>query len=171
MFRADKTAVSKSNDTKDSTTKAMKAIVVIAVAPIGYHLLGLAAMSDRLYCILGFLAAVTMVFACGLRWTAMKLLGPSFSRTLKGVEGGLVTHGPYAIVRHPGYLSNLLIYISYSLLVSASLIVPAFVTALFLWIWGERIALEEELISQTLQNGEYEAYRKRTPWRLVPYIY
>ncbi len=43
----------------------------------------------------------------GLRWLSMSTLKASYSRTLRNAqEDTLIDDGPYALVRHPGYLGR-----------------------------------------------------------------
>lgn len=82
-------------------------------------------------------------------------------------EQGVITTGPYAVVRHPMYSAVLMIYLasppalgSYWALLAA-LPLP-FVLAL-------RIRNEEEVLVRDLPG--YEAYRQKTKYRLVPYVW
>jgi protein-S-isoprenylcysteine O-methyltransferase Ste14 len=90
------------------------------------------------------------------------------ARTVEVEQGqAVITTGPYAIVRHPMYSAILLIYLAsppalgsyWALLVVLPL---PFVLAL-------RIRNEEEVLVRDLPG--YEAYRQRTKYRLVPYVW
>jgi protein-S-isoprenylcysteine O-methyltransferase Ste14 len=79
-------------------------------------------------------------------------------------EGRLVTHGPYAYVRHPMYLSVLLV-------------MAAFAVSGDAWQWVAWVALAGVLVAKarreerglaTLHAG-YEAYRARTR-AILPFI-
>lgn len=80
----------------------------------------------------------------------------------------LVTSGPYRLVRHPGYLSNLLCLAGIGLALSSliGLGLTLFVVPLIV----RRIAREEEMLVAELGEG-YEGYRQRTRWRLIPYLF
>ena len=93
----------------------------------------------------------------------------SFAARTVEVERGqrLVTTGPYAVVRHPMYTAIIGIYLatppalgSYWALLAA-LPLP-FVLAL-------RIRNEEEVLLRDFP--EYEAYRRQTRYRLIPWIW
>jgi protein-S-isoprenylcysteine O-methyltransferase Ste14 len=71
----------------------------------------------------------------------------------------IYSHGPYARVRHPFYLSYIIFWISAALIAGPWQWVPTAILVL----WYVRIALTEEkrFRSSTL-SGEYDAYRRRT---------
>jgi protein-S-isoprenylcysteine O-methyltransferase Ste14 len=79
-------------------------------------------------------------------------------------EGRLVTHGPYAYVRHPMYLSVLLV-------------MAAFAVSGDAWQWVAWVALAGVLVAKArreerglaLLHAGYEAYRARTR-AIVPFI-
>jgi protein-S-isoprenylcysteine O-methyltransferase Ste14 len=76
------------------------------------------------------------------------------------------TSGPYRLIRHPLYLTELMTLIGYLLInISlANILIAICDTALML----VRIHREELFLSQ---SESYQKYRERTPWKLVPFIY
>jgi len=80
----------------------------------------------------------------------------------------LVMGGPYRLVRHPGYLSNLLCLAGLGLAMSSlgGLGLTLFVVPLIVG----RIEREEEMLVAELGQA-YQRYRQDTRWRLVPYLY
>jgi protein-S-isoprenylcysteine O-methyltransferase Ste14 len=76
---------------------------------------------------------------------------------------GLVTRGPYAIVRHPVYLGE--IGACLGLVVAAPLIWNGVILGTFLVAQSVRMGLEERAL--TAAFPEYESYARRVP-RLVP---
>ena len=111
------------------------------------------------------------VFAAGilLQATAFRALHGLYTSRL-GIQAGhrLVTRGAYRLVRHPGYLSNLLCLIGIGLSLSslAGLGLALFVVPLIV----RRIQSEEAMLAAAF-GEEYERYRQRVPWRLVPYVF
>ncbi|MCZ7542115.1 MAG: isoprenylcysteine carboxylmethyltransferase family protein [Anaerolineae bacterium] len=79
----------------------------------------------------------------------------------------LVTHGVYRVVRHPGYLSNIMSMTGIGLALSSlvGLALAILVVPLILW----RIAREEEMLITEFGDA-YRAYMQRTR-RLVPLVY
>lgn len=104
----------------------------------------------------------------GLRAWSMRTLGTAYTRTLRSeLEHRVVDEGPYALVRHPGYLGSLMIWTGFAL-TSGSLPVAATVGGMLGQAYRRRIAVEEELLCRDLPG--YEAYARRT-WRLVPFVW
>ena len=111
------------------------------------------------------------LFVCGLavRWTAILLLGKSFSANVAiHATQKLYTGGLYRFARHPSYTGMLLIFAAIgvhtrSWLGLAILIIPP--TAALLY----RIHVEESVLRGAF-GEQYEAYSRRTK-RLIPGIY
>lgn len=113
--------------------------------------------------VVGVALAITgCVFAV---WAA-RTLGRSLSPFPKPVEAGLVTCGPFAIVRHPIYTGGLGLFVGYSLFTS----VPALVlTGALAILWAGKIRVEERLLADVYDG--YPAYEARVRRRLVPFVY
>lgn len=104
----------------------------------------------------------------GIRIWSMRTLGASYSRTLLTTdEQRIVDHGPYRLVRHPGYLGSLLTWAGFALS-SRSLPVAATVAALLSVAYRRRIIAEEQLLGRDLPG--YLDYRRRTK-RLIPFVW
>ena len=73
----------------------------------------------------------------------------------------LCTEGTYAIVRHPYYLANYLIDISFCLL-SGNIYLVLSYPLLFFWAYGSTLREEESLLA-SLHGGDFEAYQARVP--------
>jgi protein-S-isoprenylcysteine O-methyltransferase Ste14 len=79
----------------------------------------------------------------------------------------VVTTGPYRIVRHPGYLGAILGALATPLMLgSAWTFVPAGLVGV---LFAVRTELEDRTLRRELQG--YEAYAKRTRFRLVPWVW
>jgi protein-S-isoprenylcysteine O-methyltransferase Ste14 len=104
----------------------------------------------------------------GIRAWSMRALADSYTRTLR-VEGEqrVVETGPYRLIRHPGYLGSLLIWIGLAL-TSRNVIVVAVSGVLLGGAYRRRIIAEERLLLRDLRG--YGAYRDRTR-RLVPFLW
>lgn len=99
----------------------------------------------------------------GLAVCVMSLFALGRSFGFVAADRGLVTRGPYAVVRHPVYASYLLIQSGY-LLQSISLR-NAVVMVLASGCNAGRALMEERLLAR---SPAYRAYRRRVRWRLVP---
>ena len=92
-------------------------------------------------------------------WAFLKL---ARSYGIVPADRGLVTRGPYAVVRHPLYSAYMLGGIGYLM---QSLSVRNAVVDVIAISWQlVRISAEE----RHLQSPDYAAYRARVPWRLCP---
>src|SRR5664279_5313174 len=96
--------------------------------------------------------------------TCILTLGRSFG--FAAADRGVVTRGPYAIVRHPMYASYLFLESGY-LLQSLSLRNAAILVIGTLCNGGRALA-EERLLAN---NSEYLAYRRRVRRRIIPGIW
>ena len=92
---------------------------------------------------------------------SLAALGRSFG--FAAADRGLVTRGPYAIVRHPVYAGYIVIQSGYLLqsLSAWNALVVVFATVCN----AGRAVAEERLLTE---SGDYLAYRDRVRWRLVP---
>lgn len=95
---------------------------------------------------------------------ALAALGPAFG--IAPARRGLVFSGPYRLVRHPMYLGEIL---AFSGLILAAPSVPNLLLYAAAWLLTlYRIRVEEALLSA---DPAYAAYRRRTPYRLVPFLF
>ena len=95
-----------------------------------------------------------------------RALGRALTPFPRPVVAGLVTTGPFAVVRHPIYLGGLGLFGGYSLLTS----VPALaLTAALVTLWAGKIRVEERLLVDVYD--EYPAYRERVRHRMIPFLY
>lgn len=104
---------------------------------------------------------------CGTLWQfASKLaLGRSFG--LLPAQRGLVTNGPYRVVRHPIYLGYLVGHIGF-LLANASW--QNFAVVLLLYVAQVLRMQREEAVLASASEG-YRCYQQRVRWRLLPFVY
>ncbi|WP_424017878.1 methyltransferase family protein [Halorientalis pallida] len=102
-----------------------------------------------------------------LREYAVRTLGRFFTVDL-GVDGDqpVVDEGPYAWVRHPGYLGSSISYLGIGVVLANWLSLAAVGLSLLAGYWY-RIRVEEALLRAEL-GAAYEEYAERTPYRLVP---
>ena len=110
--------------------------------------------------------AWSVLFAVGSLSAIASLivLGRSFA-VLPAVRR-VVTSGPYRFVRHPIYLSELVMVTACCLAESSWLRVGILVLAIASLVW--RIRAEEDLLSST---PNYESYAEQRRWRLLPGIW
>jgi len=99
------------------------------------------------------------------QFTAKIFLGRSFG--LLPAQRGLVTAGPYRIVRHPIYFGYLIGHIGF--LFANFTWRNAVVLALLYTAQVIRIRREEAILAAT--DAHYRQYQQRVRWRLLPFIY
>jgi protein-S-isoprenylcysteine O-methyltransferase Ste14 len=117
----------------------------------------------------GWTGILAMLLGIVLRWWAFRTLGEYYTRTLRiSADQTIVRRGPYKLIRHPGYLASLMMWLGAALATGNWLAFVIVLVALF-YAYHYRIQAEEQMLL-TLQNREYEAYRAHT-WKLVPFIY
>jgi protein-S-isoprenylcysteine O-methyltransferase len=112
---------------------------------------------------------VVMLLGIALRVWASRVLGRYFTRTLRtAADQPIVSAGPYRVVRHPGYLGDILLW-SGAAFATLNGIAFAGLTVAALLAYGYRIHTEEAMLLETL-GAPYRAYMTHT-WRLVPFLY
>ena len=79
----------------------------------------------------------------------------------------LIQNGLYSIVRHPGYVGDVLLWIGEYLITNSYLLF----FANFYNVQGslQRIGVEDELLREEF-GDEYEEYRQKVKYSLIPYI-
>jgi protein-S-isoprenylcysteine O-methyltransferase Ste14 len=108
-------------------------------------------------------AAVTLQ-ALGMAWQAWAKLTLGRSFGLLPAHRGVVTSGPYALVRHPIYLGYLVAHIGFLLANFSGR--NAVVLAVLYGLQVTRMVLEERVLYGA--SAEYRAYTQRVRWRFVP---
>jgi protein-S-isoprenylcysteine O-methyltransferase Ste14 len=79
----------------------------------------------------------------------------------------VVSSGPYALVRHPMYLGAALILLATPFALGSEWALPWALAAVACFAW--RLIEEERYLSRHLEG--YDAYRRQTPYRLIPYVW
>jgi protein-S-isoprenylcysteine O-methyltransferase Ste14 len=111
--------------------------------------------------VLGVLGLVLTVLGLWVFWRSHHDLGAYWSPTLEiGAEHRLITDGIYGTVRHPMYLSQLLMGLAQLLLLQNWLAGPGGLVAFALLILVR--APKEERMMEDHFGAEYAAYRART---------
>jgi protein-S-isoprenylcysteine O-methyltransferase Ste14 len=79
----------------------------------------------------------------------------------------VVSTGPYKIIRHPGYVGMILLYISFPLIIGSLFAwIPAAIIIVSLFI---RTALEDKTLRNELEG--YLDYSKKVKYRLIPGVW
>lgn len=117
----------------------------------------------------GSIALAVMLSGLGLRIWAAITLGKYYSTTLTIAEDHrVITAGPYSRIRHPGYLSEILMWSGFGVL-SSNLVIAVLVPVIFVIVLLYRMSAEETMLVGEL-GDDYVRYQQRTR-KLVPYVY
>lgn len=112
---------------------------------------------------------VAMLSGLMLRIWAIRVLGSFFTRTLRtDTEQHLIEEGPYGLVRHPGYLGDLLMWIGAGTATS-NWIAATVISLPMLGSYWYRMQAEEAMLTHAFPK-EYQIYTAYT-WRLIPFVY
>ena len=111
------------------------------------------------------IAAQLLAFALMI-WARVSFGVRSFHLAANPTQGGLVTTGPYALIRHPIYASVCL-FILASVLGHPSLPAAALACLVVAGV-AIRVVAEEQLVAR--QYPEYRDYATRTK-RLIPFVF
>lgn len=111
------------------------------------------------------LAISDVCLACGMLWAIYSLSYLRFRFSIVPEARGLVTSGPYEVVRHPIYLGE--IVAGFGLVLPTLLSAHILVFAVFLGAQIARTYFEERVLRSAYPT--YEAYARRTH-RLIPFI-
>ncbi|WP_319415213.1 isoprenylcysteine carboxylmethyltransferase family protein [Marispirochaeta aestuarii] len=80
----------------------------------------------------------------------------------------IVTSGIYGRLRHPIYLSLIIMYLAVALMFNSWLVL--FFSLIFSVSWGFTAVMEEEILINKF-GVEYEAYKRDVRWRIIPGIF
>lgn len=114
-----------------------------------------------------------IVLGEAIRFWGVSIAG-SETRTTGGVGGTyLITNGPFAFVRNPLYVGNMLLYIGVGVMSMALFPWLLIVAAVWFYIQYTLIVSKEEEYLAERFGADYEHYRQSVPRffpRLVPYL-
>lgn len=90
------------------------------------------------------------------------------SRTVEVQEGQkVVDTGLYGIVRHPMYMTTILLFFAMPLVLGS--VISFLIMLFYLPIISRRIRSEEEVLEEGLEG--YKAYKNKVKYRLIPFIW
>ena len=81
---------------------------------------------------------------------------------------GLVTTGVFSKIRHPMYLSLILMYLGFAI---AWGVVWMLVPSVLFSAWTVLIAFKEEEFLRQKFSRQYEEYMRKVPWRFIPRVF
>ena len=90
------------------------------------------------------------------------------SRTVEVQEGQkVVDTGLYGVVRHPMYMSTLVLFLSMPLVLGS--VISFIIMLAYIPIIARRIKNEEQVLEKGLKG--YAEYRQRVRWRVIPFVW
>ncbi len=118
---------------------------------------------------IGWLGLFIAVGGVALRGWANRTLGEFYTRTLLVTQDQpVVQQGPYRVIRHPGYLGSILMWLGAALATLNWLTVILAAVVMFS-VYVYRIQAEEAML-RTAYRQQYVEYQART-WKLIPFVY
>ena len=138
-------------------------VLLVAVVAAGFLPPDWPASAGRALDVAG---AVLAIAGLGFAIWAGRTLGRSLTPFPRPVEEGLVTRGPFAVVRHPIYTGGLGLCVGYSLFAGPAALA---LTIALGFLWAGKLRVEERLLTAVYDG--YPAYQARVRWRLVPLLY
>jgi protein-S-isoprenylcysteine O-methyltransferase Ste14 len=110
--------------------------------------------------------AIYMIFSWIQIWS-YRSLGDSYSQDIVILNNHkLITGGPYKLIRHPQYLSQIVIDISAAVAVMSFLLAPIAIVEVYFFI--RRALLEEKLLHKHFKD-EFNLYKGRSGF-MLPFI-
>jgi protein-S-isoprenylcysteine O-methyltransferase Ste14 len=151
--------------TDRGTSALIVAAYALAVLAISSHILPSVAFSTAG----AWIGVAIGVFGFICRIWAMRVLGRFYTRTLVTTpDQRVVRDGPYRLVRHPGYLGSMLVWVG-AAASSGNLLSLLAVSALLALAYSYRIVIEERMLTDAL-GAAYVEYSRHS-WRLVPFVF
>jgi protein-S-isoprenylcysteine O-methyltransferase Ste14 len=116
-----------------------------------------------------FIGSILVLSGLVVRVTSILKLKQQFTYTVTSIEGHeLIETGLYKIIRHPGYLGQLIIFLGISISLSNWLSILLMIIPVLIG-YINRINVEEKFLVEQM-GQKYLDYQKRTK-RLLPLIY
>jgi protein-S-isoprenylcysteine O-methyltransferase Ste14 len=119
--------------------------------------------------VIGWAGLIVAALGVGVRLWANHILGEFYTRTLKVTEKQvIVEEGPYKLIRHPGYMGMILLWVGAGLAVGNWLALLLAAGVMFA-AYAYRIRSEETMMAASY-GEQYQSYQRQTR-KLIPFIY
>ena len=159
-------APSRTEDRHSSLVLGLAHTVVLVAAAL-FPALGVGALP--IAPALAWAAVAVMAAAFLLQLWAMRTLGPLFNFTLTSdAAQPMIARGPYRLVRHPGYLAQIVFFLALGLAARNAWSLGVVAAAVAIG-YGYRIRTEERMLARTLGDRWHDYARGRA--RLVPGLF
>lgn len=163
--------LSKTNE--DAQFKDSSGLVILAIQFIAFLVIHWWAIYDfsrlsKTENILQVMGIVILVSGIIINQLAIRTLKGLFDRITIKPNHQLVTTGIYRQVRHPVYLSYVLLLVGYCTILQSFVSLVLSVVSCTIWL-GNRINIEEKMLIDKFGN-QYKAYQRKTK-KIIPFIY
>jgi protein-S-isoprenylcysteine O-methyltransferase Ste14 len=119
--------------------------------------------------LIGWIGLAIAILGISVRLWANRTLGASYMRTLAVAENqSIVQKGPYRVIRHPGYLGSILMWVGAGL-ATTNWIAVAVTVSVMIAAYYYRILAEENLL-KAAAGKEYSEYKGHT-WKPIPFLF
>jgi protein-S-isoprenylcysteine O-methyltransferase len=151
---------------RSSTRLVVGAYIVAVAAPFLFGVSGVGV--TRVNSPLAWIGIGIGVVGLAIHVWSMRVLGRDYTRSLRTRDAQtVIDRGPYRVVRHPGYLGSILVWVGSRLAVNW--LVAAATALMLLLVYAYRINAEEQMLVDHFGDA-YQTYRSHT-WRLVPFVW
>ena len=141
------------------------AFILIFISPVLNHF----HIAEIPFIWIGIIGLFFGIFGILIRCIAFLTLGKYFTRTLKKTEEHkLITNGIYQYIRHPGYLSDILIFYGIGMTLFNWILIIYFLIT-YPIVYAYRIIVEEQMLI-SIFGEDYIQYKKATK-KLIPFIF
>ncbi|MCU0536321.1 MAG: isoprenylcysteine carboxylmethyltransferase family protein [Hydrococcus sp. Prado102] len=160
----------RSEDRQVQSLAGRLASLVLIIGLVGVHWLAVYDFSRLLLDNIALTSVGIAAIASSIliNQAAVVTLGKFFDRLTIKPEHQLVTSGIYSLVRHPIYLSYILLFAGFCPLLQSIIALSILFLICLVW-FGNRIAIEEEMLVQEFKD-DYKAYQQTTK-KLIPFVY
>ena len=164
----------RSEDEQVKSISGRLALAVIIIGLVSVHWLAIydfsqsQSLNSAVNIALNSISIFLIISSIVINQIAVITLGKFFDRLIIKPEQKLVTTGIYSQVRHPIYLSYILLFTSFCTLLHSIISLALLAVVCTIW-FGNRIAIEEEMLVKEFDE-EYKAYQQKTK-KLFPLIY
>ena len=140
-------------------------ITILIIAPLDYRFMWTENLPNYIY-VIGWIAYISSMWF--LTWSMfINAWFSSVVRIQKDRKQKVVSTGPYAFVRHPGYFAIIFMAPGCALVLgSLWALIPAIITVIALI---PRTYMEDQTLQKELKG--YKAYTKKTKYRLMPGVW
>lgn len=163
--------LSKTNE--DAQFKEYSGLVILAGQFVAFAIIHWWAIYDfsRVFSpglVLQVVGIIFVILAIAINQLAIRTLKGLFDRITIKPNHQLVTTGIYRQVRHPVYLSYVLLLVGYCTILQSFVSLVLTVVSCTIWL-GNRINIEEKMLIEKF-GDRYQAYQRKTK-KIIPFIY